>query len=86
MATYLFLCFCLLCRTELILQKRLFSQRMLDFWLQDKMPEYYFYKKLMIWNIEKYQEEKGVGRRRGRGGALEGPGWGVNKSHNSSSR
>ena len=50
------------------------------------MPEFYFYKKLMIWNIEKYQEEKGVGRRRGRGGALEGPGWGVNKNHNSSSR
>ena len=49
---------------------------MLDFWLQDKMPEYYFYKKLMIWNIEKYQEEEGVGRRRGQGGALEGPGWG----------
>ena len=86
MATYLFLCFCLLCWTELILQKRLFSQRMLDFWLQDKMPEYYFYKTLMIWNIEKYQEEKGVGRRRGQGWALEGPGWGVNKNHNSSSR
>ena len=67
---------------ELILQKRLFSQRMLDFWLQDKMPEYYFYKKI----DEENQEEKGVGRRRGRGGALEGPGWGVNKNHNSSSR
>lgn len=70
MATYLFLCFCLLCRTELILQKRLFSQRTLDFWLQDKMPEYYFDKKLMIWNIEKIS-------RRERSRAPEGPGWGT---------
>lgn len=50
---------------------------MLDFWIQDKMPEYYFNIKLMIWNIEKYQEEKEVGRRRGWGEAPERPGWGA---------
>ena len=73
MATYLFLCFCLLCRTELILQKRLFSQMMLDFWLQDKMPEYYFYKKiddLKHWKISRREGSR----------APKGPGWGTGRA------